>query len=190
MGPNVTKIRILNYIVGGAGCDHEFCTHCALYLCSTNNTSNVAQSPIGSIACPLCRSGIISFVKLPGTKPTVKPVVRTSLSLSFCTCSSEIPESSSMTTPLCKPEVGCTQISPLGSSFRSISCHSFPSMKIQSSLCMGAPNTSTLVPCPDDRDFQNQLVRCSKSGLRRAASDGRRSWFSAINQCVTTGSGC
>ncbi|XWS73174.1 hypothetical protein CRYUN_Cryun02cG0103200 [Craigia yunnanensis] len=108
--------------VAAEGCDHEFCTQCALYLCSTNITSNVAQGPTGSIACPLCRHGILSFVKLPGTKPTVKAVARTSLSLSFCTCSSEIPESTSMTTPLFKPEVHCTRISPLGSSFRSISC--------------------------------------------------------------------
>ncbi|XVF47798.1 hypothetical protein PTKIN_Ptkin03bG0139700 [Pterospermum kingtungense] len=176
--------------VAAEGCDHEFCTQCALYLCSTNNTSNAAQCPIGSIACPLCRHGIVSFVKLPGTKPMVKPVVRTSLSLSFCACSSEIPESTSVMTPLCKPEVRCAQISPLGSSFRSISCHSFPSMKIQSSLCMGAPNAITLVPCPDERNLQNYLARCSKSGLRRAASDSRRSWFSALNECITTGSGC
>ncbi|XP_021275779.1 E3 ubiquitin-protein ligase XBAT32 isoform X4 [Herrania umbratica] len=177
--------------VAAEGCDHEFCTQCALYLCSTNNTSNVAQGPIGSIACPLCRHGIVSFVKLPGTKPTIKAVARTSLSLSFCTCSSEIPESTSMTTPLCKPEVHCTRISPLGSSFRNLSCQSFRSMKIHSSLCMGAPNTSpSLVPCPADRNLQNHLVRCSRSGLRRSASEARRSWFTALNLCVTTCSGC
>ncbi|XVE63438.1 hypothetical protein DITRI_Ditri07aG0020700 [Diplodiscus trichospermus] len=176
--------------VAAEGCDHEFCTQCALYLCSTNNTSNVAQGPTGSIACPLCRHGIVSFAKLPGTRPTVKAVARTSLSLSFCTCSSEIPESTSMTAPLCKPEVYCTGISPLGSSFRSLSCQRFPSMRIDSSLCMGAPNTSPLVPFPADRNLRNHLVRCSRSGLRRSASDSRRSWFSALNQCVSTGSGC
>ena len=191
MGPDVTKIRIHNYIVHGAGCDHEFCTQCALYLCSTNNTSNVAQGATGSIACPLCRHGIVSFAKLPGTEATVKAVARTSLTLSFCTCSSEIPESTSMTTPLCKPEVRCTRISPLGSSFRSISFQSFPSMKIHSSLCMGAPkNSPSLVPCPADRNLRNHLVRCSRSGLRRLASEGRRSWFSSLNKCVTTSRGC
>ncbi|OMP04890.1 Zinc finger, RING-type [Corchorus olitorius] len=177
--------------VAAEGCDHEFCTQCALYLCSTNNTSNVAQGPSGSIACPLCRHGIVSFVKLPGTKPTVKAVARTSLSLSFCTCSSELPESTSMTTPLCKTEVHCTRISPLGSSFRNLSCQRFPSMRINSSFCMGAPDTSgSLVPCPAERNLRNHLFRCSRSGLRRSASEGRKSWFSALNQCVTTGSGC
>ncbi|XVF88062.1 hypothetical protein PTKIN_Ptkin19aG0019000 [Pterospermum kingtungense] len=178
--------------VAAEGCDHEFCTQCALYLCSTNNTSNVGKGPAGSIACPLCRHSIVSFAKLPGTKPTVKAVARTNLSLTFCTCSSEIQESTSMTAPLCKPEVYCTRISPLGSSFRGISCQRFPSMRINSSLCMGAPNTSpSLVPCPSDRNLRNQLVRCSRSGLRRSASEGRRSsWFSALNQCVTTGGGC
>ncbi|KAB2069407.1 hypothetical protein ES319_A08G094000v1 [Gossypium barbadense] len=82
--------------VAAEGCDHEFCTQCALYLCSTNNTTNVAKGPIGSIACPLCRHGIVSFVKLPGAKPIVKAVARTSLSLSFCTCSSEMLEPTSI----------------------------------------------------------------------------------------------
>ncbi|KAL4320230.1 hypothetical protein GQ457_18G004520 [Hibiscus cannabinus] len=167
--------------VAAEGCDHEFCTQCALYLCSTNNTINVAKGPTGSIACPLCRHGIVSFVKLPGTKPTVKAVARTSLSLSFCTCSSEMPEATSMTTPLCKPTVHCTQISHPGSSFCSISRQSFPSMKIHSNLCIGAPNTSPLGPCPTDQNLQ---------GLRRSASEGRRSWFSTLNQCVTTGNAC
>ncbi|KAE8711232.1 E3 ubiquitin-protein ligase XBAT32 [Hibiscus syriacus] len=167
--------------VAAEGCDHEFCIQCALYLCSTNNTTNVAKGPIGSIACPLCRHGIVSFVKLRGTKPTVKAVARTSLSLSFCTCSSEMPEPTSMTTPLCKPMVHCTRISPPGSSFCSISRNSFPSMKIQSNLCIGAPNASPLVPCPPDQNLP---------GLRRSASEGRRSWFSTLNQCVTTGNAC
>ncbi|KAK9274999.1 hypothetical protein L1049_022256 [Liquidambar formosana] len=179
--------------VAAEGCDHEFCTHCALYLCSTNCTSTVRHGPPGSIACPLCRHGIVSFVKLPGTRPIVKEMARTSLSLSFCTCSGEGPESSSMTTPFCKPEFHCTRISPLGSSFRSLSCQRFPSMRLNSSLCMGAPDASPpIVPCTVDRNLQNHLARCSRSSLRRSNShaEGRRSWFSALNQYVSTGIGC
>ncbi|XP_021895246.1 E3 ubiquitin-protein ligase XBAT32 isoform X2 [Carica papaya] len=176
--------------VAAEGCEHEFCTRCALYLCSTNSTS-VAQDPPGSIACPLCRQGIVSFVKLPETRPKiVKTIARTSLSLSFCTCSGDDgPEMASLTTPFCNPNIHCTRISPLGSPLRSLSCQRFPSMKINSSLCMGAPDTSpSLVPC----NLRNQLARCARSSYRRSVShtEGRRSWFFALNQYVTTGSGC
>ncbi|KAF3452860.1 hypothetical protein FNV43_RR03293 [Rhamnella rubrinervis] len=179
--------------VAAEGCDHEFCTRCALYLCSTNCNSAVAHGPPGSIACPLCRSGIVSFVMLPGTRPVMREIARTSLSLSFCSCSGEGPEPTSLTTPFCKPELRCSRISPLGSSFRSLSCQRFPSMKINTGLCMGAPDINpSLIPCTAGRNIQSQLARCSRTGFRRSTSqsEGRRSWFSALNQYVTTGSGC
>lgn len=180
--------------VAAEGCDHEFCIRCALYLCSTNCTSTVSHGPLGSIACPLCRNGIVSFTMLPGTKPAVKEIARTSLSLTFCTCSGEAPvESTSVTTPFCKPEFCYSRSSTPGSSFRSLSCQRFPSMKINSSLCMGAPDVSpSLIPCNVNRNLRNHLARCSRSGFRRSAShtEGRRSWFSALNQYVATVSGC
>ncbi|KAG1326502.1 E3 ubiquitin-protein ligase XBAT32 [Cocos nucifera] len=168
--------------VAAEGCDHEFCTRCALYLCSTNSTSTIAAGPPGSIPCPLCRHAIVSFSKLSGTSP-IRGLPRTSLSLSLCTTCPAVGSGSttSMTTQLCKPDFHCTRIPPLGSSsFRSLSCQRFPSMKLNSTLCMGAPETS---PC---------LIRCSRSGsLGRSASQGessRRSWLLALNQIVTTGS--
>ncbi|XP_031387931.1 probable E3 ubiquitin-protein ligase XBOS32 isoform X2 [Punica granatum] len=182
-----------NCTVAAQGCDHEFCTKCALYLCSMNS-STTTHGPPGSIPCPLCRHGIVSFTKLPGTRPIPKEIARTSLSLAFCTCSGEIPEPTTLTTPLCKPgDSHCTRISPLGSSFRSLSCQRFPSVKLNPSLCMGAPDTSpSLIPCTADRNLRSYLARCSRSSLRRAASqtEGRKSWFSTLNQCVTTGGGC
>lgn len=167
-----------------SGCDHEFCTSCALYLCSTNSSSTSAHGPPGSIPCPLCRHGIVSFVKLPGTGPLYKEnSARTSLSLTFCSCSTEGMERNYMETPFCKPDFHCTRISPLGSSFRSLSCQSFPSVKLSPSLCMGAPDTN---PCLVRRS------RCLRPGFRRSTSDGesRRSWFCSLNQYVATGSGC
>ncbi|KAJ0089773.1 hypothetical protein Patl1_14418 [Pistacia atlantica] len=181
--------------VAAEGCDHEFCTQCALYLCSTNCASIVAKGPLGSIPCPLCRHGIVSFEMLPETKP-IKDIARTSLSLAFCTCSGpgDITESTSLTTALCKPDFHCTRTTPLGSSFRSLSCQKFPSIKLNSSFCMGAPETTpSLVPCTVDRNrLNNHLVRCSGSNFRRSVSNNerRRSWFSALNQYVTTGNGC
>lgn len=167
-----------------AGCFHEFCTQCALYLCSTNSTSTVAQGPPGSIACPLCRHGIVSFSKLAGTRTITKETARTSLSLSFCTCSTELPEPNSLETPFCKPDLQCARPSPLSSSFRSLSCKKFPSVKLTPGLCMGAPDTSPcLVPRTTDR---SQLVRCSRtSSLRRSTSqnDGRR-WLCSFNHSM------
>ncbi|KAK1387279.1 hypothetical protein POM88_015460 [Heracleum sosnowskyi] len=91
------------------GCYHEFCTRCALYLCSTNCMTTVAHGPPGSTACPLCRHDIVSFVKLEATSPIVKDSSRTSLSLSFCTCTTL--GSDTLETPFCKTDV------------HAISCH-------------------------------------------------------------------
>ncbi|XP_077238235.1 putative E3 ubiquitin-protein ligase XBOS32 isoform X2 [Tasmannia lanceolata] len=177
--------------VAAEGCGHEFCTRCALYLCSTNSTSTITPGPPGSIACPLCRHGIGSFIKLPGTNP-IKELARAGLSLSLCTtCSNVGSESTSMSTPLCKPDFHCTRISSLGSgTFRSLGCQRFPSMKLNSSLCMGALATGlSLVPCTDNRRVRNQFRWCSRSSLRRSASHGesRSSWFCS-SQSVDTGS--
>ncbi|PSS04309.1 E3 ubiquitin-protein like [Actinidia chinensis var. chinensis] len=179
--------------VAAEGCDHEFCTSCALYLCSTNSTSTAAHGPPGSIACPLCRHGIVSFVKLPGTSPLIKDIGRTNLSLSFCSCSTEVPETL-LEPPLCKPGSKCARILPLGTSFRSLSCQGFPSVKLNPSLCMGVPETSPSMVhrTSADRSLRNHLARCSRSRFRRSAShsESRRSWFCSLNQYVATGNGC
>lgn len=170
--------------VSSEGCGHEFCTRCALYLCSTN-TAVTASGPPGSIPCPLCRNAIVSFTKLSGSSPA-RENPRPSLSLSLCaacpTVGSE-PRDASVNAQLCRPDFHCTRIPPLGtsSSFRSLSCQKFPSMKFNSTLCMGASETSSC------------LVKCSRSGLSRSASQGegssRRSWLFSFNQLyVTTGS--
>ncbi|KAJ6847803.1 putative E3 ubiquitin-protein ligase XBOS32 isoform X1 [Iris pallida] len=166
--------------VASEGCGHEFCTRCALYLCSTNIAST-ASGPPGSIPCPLCRHAIVLFNRVAGASP-VRELPRTSLSLSLCTtCPSVGSESSSASvhTQLCKPDFGCTRIPQIGSSsFRSLSCQRFPSMKLTSTLCMRAETSAC-------------LIRCSRSGLARSSSQGessRRSWLFASNQYVTTGS--
>ncbi|XP_043719435.1 probable E3 ubiquitin-protein ligase XBOS32 isoform X1 [Telopea speciosissima] len=171
--------------VAAEGCGHEFCTRCALYLCSTNSTSTATNGPPGSIACPLCRHGIVSFVKLPGNTPRIKEIARTSLSLTFCACSTEKSEPTSISTPFCKADYHCARISPIGSSsFRNLSCQNFPLVKLNSSFCMGAPDTSpSLVPSDARRNLRNHLCKCSRSSLRRSAShhESRRSWLSALN---------
>ena len=179
---------------GDAGCDHEFCTQCALYLCSTNTTTTT-QGPPGSIACPLCRHGIVSFVKLPDTRPLPKEMQRTTnLSLTFCTCSSEVLEDSTdMTTPFCKQVSSrASKATSPSRPLRSLSCQKFSSFRINSSLCLGADVSPSLVPCSASRNLRNHLARCSGSGFRRSASHQERrksSWFCSLNQSVATGSG-
>ncbi|URD72767.1 E3 ubiquitin-protein ligase [Musa troglodytarum] len=51
--------------VAAEGCGHEFCTRCALCLSSTCNMAPEMSAPPGSIPCPLCREGIVAFVRLP-----------------------------------------------------------------------------------------------------------------------------
>ncbi|XP_065012078.1 probable E3 ubiquitin-protein ligase XBOS32 isoform X1 [Musa acuminata AAA Group] len=171
--------------VAAEGCNHEFCTRCALYLCSTNSTSTVVPGPPGSIPCPLCRHAIVSFFKIPGMSP-IRELPRTSLSLSLCATCPAVDGSdstASMATQLCKPDFHCTRVPPLGSSsFRSLSCQRFPSMKLHSMLCMGVPETS---PC---------LIRCCRSGssLRRSASQresSTRSCLFAFSPIVDTSNG-
>ncbi|KAM7268732.1 hypothetical protein ACFE04_010898 [Oxalis oulophora] len=179
--------------VAAEGCNHEFCTQCAMYLCSTNSTSTIPKGPPGSIACPLCRHGIVSFIKLPGNEPINKEPARTSLSLPFCTCSSDLGEAEPLTTPFCKPTIQCTRSSPLGASFRGLNCQNFSSLKLNPSCCMGGSDhtSPSLVP---RSNLHNQLAaRCSRTSYRRSASsDSRRSssCLSALNQYVTTGSAC
>lgn len=50
--------------VAAEGCGHELCVKCALCLCSASSSSSEIIGPPGAIPCPLCRNGIISFVKL------------------------------------------------------------------------------------------------------------------------------
>ncbi|XP_020093555.1 probable E3 ubiquitin-protein ligase XBOS33 [Ananas comosus] len=67
--------------VAAEGCGHELCVKCALYLCSTSNIPSELVGPPGSIPCPLCRNGIVSFIKLPTTPAKgLKP----NLSLGLC----------------------------------------------------------------------------------------------------------
>ncbi|XP_022973725.1 probable E3 ubiquitin-protein ligase XBOS32 [Cucurbita maxima] len=104
--------------VAAEGCDHEFCTRCALYLCCTNRGTTFARGPPGSVSCSLCRNGIVSFVKLPGKVRMVKEIARTSLSLPICQCSQETPSKPTpLATQLRSHELCRAQDTPLGVSF-------------------------------------------------------------------------
>ncbi|KAJ4816493.1 Ankyrin repeat family protein [Rhynchospora pubera] len=160
--------------VAAEGCHHELCTRCALYLCTTNNTSSVAPGPPGAIPCPLCRSPVVSFTMLAIASP-VRSLPRRSLSLTLCATCPSVSDSPSMASAhLCRSESQCSS-----SSLRSTSCHPSMVLNLNPVFCMGVPEMSPCIP------------RCSRPGsnLRRTTSqldNGRRSWPFAFNQITTT----
>ncbi|GER36711.1 ankyrin repeat family protein [Striga asiatica] len=70
--------------VASEGCAHELCVRCALYLCSTSNIPLESNIPPGTIPCPLCRHGILSFTRL-AVGPTEKEIKITISPLGLCT---------------------------------------------------------------------------------------------------------
>ncbi|XP_031109693.1 probable E3 ubiquitin-protein ligase XBOS32 [Ipomoea triloba] len=172
--------------VAAEGCFHEFCTQCALYLCSTSTTSTTGHGPPGAIPCPLCRHGIVSFVKLADTKPAAKETARTNMSLPFCSCSADGQELDPIDIAFSKPDFYCARVSP-SSSFRSSSFQKFPLAKFTPGLCMGVQETSpSLVSSNDRRSVDNNLTRCSRSSFRRSNTERRR-WLCSFSQSVETG---
>ncbi|WOL10594.1 putative E3 ubiquitin-protein ligase XBOS33 [Canna indica] len=123
--------------VAAQGCGHELCVQCALYLSSTSNTPSEIMGPPGSIPCPLCRSGIISFIKLPTTPAKG---LKSNLSLSLCNpCilqgAIDIPMTSRVETR--KSRVASSElICPLR-------CTSFASSAIPSCNCEDEPRSSS-----------------------------------------------
>ncbi len=132
-----------------AGCGHELCTRCALYLCSTNTIPAMASSPPGSIPCPLCRHGIVSFVKL-STTMSLKELAKTNMpSLTLCTaCTMEASESNSARALLQKGEhKGGCGISPLPSTATRLTCPGFSSLNCPGGFgSNGGENSGSISP--------------------------------------------
>ncbi|XP_023733862.1 probable E3 ubiquitin-protein ligase XBOS32 isoform X1 [Lactuca sativa] len=169
--------------VAASGCLHELCTQCALYICSTSNTASSPTGPPGSIPCPLCRHGIVSYKKLTTTKPLPQTLKSTS-SLSCCSCSSMAETDYGIaieTTPLCNPK-------PDSRSF--LSSQKFPSLKLLNpNLCMrGSDVIPSLVNRSAERpSFRAQMARYSRSSFRGSYSYSKgRLWLCSLNQSVET----
>lgn len=139
------------------GCGHEFCTKCALYLCSTTSSSTSTRGVPGSISCPLCRHAIVSFMRLTSTTP-IKELPWTSASLALCAAGSNTGRPEHGGSLHRRPDLrrlrsisvqlGC-------SSFRSIGSGKLSSMKLN---CTGAEEA---VPC---------LVSCLRPDVQRSSS--------------------
>ncbi|KAK1434768.1 hypothetical protein QVD17_00519 [Tagetes erecta] len=158
--------------VAASGCLHELCTRCALYLCSTSNTSTSPHAPPGSIPCPLCRHAIISFKKLTTTKPLIQLPLKQTTSLSCCSCSSIPKNNTPEIIPLSKQK-------PNSHSMRS---HKFPVLKVENNLCVRGTDTIASIV------RRSHINRYSRSSLRWSGSHvkGRRYWLCSSNQSVET----
>nr|AAY26120.1 pollen ankyrin-like protein [Lilium longiflorum] len=123
--------------VAAEGCSHELCVQCALYLCSTSNKTSETAGPPGSIPCPLCRNGIVSFMKLPNT--TAKEL-RPNLSLSFCNPCIFPPRTLNQPAADCKSEFRKNRVTSVSSeAICPLPCAPFPSVSIPSCSCDDDP---------------------------------------------------
>ncbi|KAK2653806.1 hypothetical protein Ddye_013662 [Dipteronia dyeriana] len=123
--------------VAAEGCHHELCVRCALYLCSTSNAPSEILGPPGSIPCPLCRHGIVSFVKLPGS-----PVrdIKLPLSLGLCTPCMLHTRDAERQSPASAPEIRKNRVASVSSDmFCPVTCSPFPSVAIPLCTCNDGP---------------------------------------------------
>ena len=139
-----------------SGCGHELCVRCALYLCSTSNIPSEMVGPPGSIPCPLCRHGITSFVKLPGS-PAKE--IKLHLSLGLCTPCMLHPRESDRPSPACTPEIRKNRVASVSSDILCpVSCSPFPSVTIPLCTCDDGP-------CPS---FEPREVETQDESPRRS----------------------
>ncbi|KAL2334645.1 hypothetical protein Fmac_015858 [Flemingia macrophylla] len=123
--------------VAAEGCGHELCVRCALYLCSTCNVSSESSggSP-GSIPCPLCRHGIVSFVKLPGSQSKENKL---HVSLSLCTPCMLHPRDLDRQS-LHTPEIRRNRVASVPSEMLCpVTCTPFPSVAMPLCTCNDCP---------------------------------------------------
>ncbi|XP_010255493.1 PREDICTED: E3 ubiquitin-protein ligase XBAT33-like isoform X2 [Nelumbo nucifera] len=156
--------------VSAEGCGHELCVRCALYLCSTSNIPSEPVGPPGSIPCPLCRHGIISFLKLPGS-----PAKELKLHLSLGLCTPCILHSRDLDTPpaACASEIRKNRVTTVSSGLICpVSCNPFHSVAIP--LC-----TCNVESCPSlepqEREMQDESPSHSQgTSVEQDKIDGPR----------------
>lgn len=120
---------------------------CALYLCSSSNVPSVTVDPPGSIPCPLCRHGIVSFKRLPSS---LTKELKLPMSLGFCApCmlhTGDARDQSSPTTEQQQQRSSKTRAASVSSDmFCPVTCSPFPSVNIPLCTCSDGtcPNFET-----------------------------------------------
>ena len=143
-----------------AGCGHELCVRCALYLCSTSNVSSETGGPPGSIPCPLCRHGIVSFVKLSGSKAKENKL---HVSLSLCTPCMLHPRDLDRPSLSHTPEIRRNRVASVPSEMLCpVTCTPFPSVAIPLCTCNDGPCPSFE---PREAEAQDGSPRHSQAAM-------------------------
>ncbi|MCO5571481.1 hypothetical protein L7F22_025221 [Adiantum nelumboides] len=174
-----------------AGCAHELCTRCALYLCSTSNAANSSLGPAGSIPCPLCRHEITAFKKLPST-PFLRDIIKPNLTLSLCTvCTTQVAEPTTLSGPIAKMEfVGCNSSPESTSSVRMVQCVGLPGITLPFA-CIGDADDEDARPVErstssrSERNDQCSWLAPRNSLSSRLQLDGRW-WFQNLLPAVSS----
>lgn len=155
--------------VSAEGCGHQLCVKCALYLCSTCNISSEMVVPPGSIPCPLCRHGIITFVKLPGS---LEKEIKLPPSLGFCTPCMLHPRDTDRSTATSTPDIRKNRVASISSDmFCSVSCSPFPSVAIPLCNCNEGPCPSFE---PRDLEREDESPRHSQGTVESDKMEGPR----------------
>ncbi|ONK56623.1 uncharacterized protein A4U43_C10F10840 [Asparagus officinalis] len=152
--------------VAAEGCAHQLCVKCALYLCSTSNITSEMVGHPGSIPCPLCRTGIVSFIKL-STTPTKE--LKPNLALSLCNpCilhPRALPPPESMS---CRSEFRQNRVVAVSSEVVCpLSCTPFPSAALPSCSCDDDPSTGI----ESEGEAREQFPRGSQSSSTNEVED-------------------
>ncbi|XP_072963390.1 probable E3 ubiquitin-protein ligase XBOS33 [Typha angustifolia] len=150
--------------VAAEGCGHELCVKCALYLCSTSNIQSELVGPTGSIPCPLCRHGIISFIQLPSTPAKG---LRSNLALSLCNPCILNPHSADTLATCSRSDIRKNRVAAVSSELVCpLTCSPFPLVSIPTCTCDDGPCPSletqgeTHVQSP--RTSQHTLIELEK----------------------------
>lgn len=152
-----------------SGCGHELCVRCALYLCSTSNIPAEMVGPTGSIPCPLCRHGIISFVKLPGSP---EKEMKLPLSLGLCTPCMLHPRDTDRQSTACVPEIRKNRVASVSSDFLCpVTCSPFPSVAMPLCTCNEGPCPSFE---PRVEETQDETPRRSQTTVDQDKMEGPR----------------
>ncbi|KAL2920619.1 E3 ubiquitin-protein ligase XBAT33 [Bienertia sinuspersici] len=155
--------------VAAEGCGHQLCVKCALYLCSTANISSETVGPPGSIPCPLCRHGIVSFIKISGS---LEKEIKLPLSLSFCTPCMLHPRDSDSSTATSTPDIRKNRVASVSSDmFCPVSCSPFPSVALPLCNCNEGPCPSFE---PREMDRADESPRHSQGTVESDKMEGPR----------------
>ncbi|KAG5234559.1 hypothetical protein OIU76_000232 [Salix suchowensis] len=145
--------------VAAEGCRHELCVRCALYLCSTCNISSEMVGPTGSIPCPLCRHGIVSFDRLPGSSAKE---MKFPLSLGFCAPCMLHPRDTDGKSLACLPEVRKNRVASVSSDFLCpVTCSPFPSVALPLCTCSEEPCPSLETQVAESQDESSHRSQTS-----------------------------